>query len=73
MISSSDVRLCTIVIPEVHVSPLSRVCDPKSVSQKNDKGLLLRYEAATLPEVDDHLAHFQALQARMARGSSDAM
>lgn len=34
---------------------------------------LLRYEAMTLPEVDDHLAHFAALQARMPRGSSDGM
>lgn len=34
---------------------------------------LLRYEAATLPEVDDHLAHFEALQARMSGGSAEAM
>ena len=34
---------------------------------------LLRYEAMTLPEVDDHLAHFEALQARMSRGSSAAL
>lgn len=31
---------------------------------------LLRYDAATLPEVQDHLAHFQDLQARMG-GVSD--
>ena len=34
---------------------------------------LLRYEAMTLPQVDDHLAHFADLQAHMARGSSDNM
>ena len=34
---------------------------------------LLRYEAATLPEVEDHLAHFRALQARMSGASSDNM
>lgn len=34
---------------------------------------LLRYEAATLPEVEDHLAHFQALQAHMSGASSNNM
>ena len=33
---------------------------------------LLRYDAATLPEVEDHLAHFETLQARMG-GSSQSM
>ena len=34
---------------------------------------LLRYEASTLPEVEDHLAHFRFLQAHMAPAPSDNM